>query len=313
MSLALVTSDHLLGSAGWLHASLVGARSRLAVADDRIRRSRVLCTNAALAIIQAAADSARRRTGPIASPSSSPSRAERPWPSRRGIPDRSRADRRLSVESRGPAAIALVERARRSSRRDRGPRYHRAMPVLRSRLDPAAAETRANHDALAALVADLRARQAAVAGRGAGGDERSIERHRERGKLPVRERIERLLDPGLGVPRAEPAGRDRPVRRRRAGRRDRHRHRPGRGDDLRRRRQRRHGQGRHLLPDDGQEAPPRPGDRAREPAAVHLPGRLGRRVPAAPGRGLPRPRPLRPDLLQPGPDVGRRRSRRSRW
>ena len=49
---------------------------------------------------------------------------------------------------------------------------------------------------MAALVADLRARQAIVAGRGAGGDERSIARHRERGKLPVRERIERLLDPG---------------------------------------------------------------------------------------------------------------------
>src|SRR6478672_9545753 len=70
------------------------------------------------------------------------------------------------------------------------------MPVLRSRLDPAAAETRANHDALTGLVADLRARQAQVAGRGAGGDERSIARHRERGKLPVRERIDRLLDPG---------------------------------------------------------------------------------------------------------------------
>ncbi len=69
------------------------------------------------------------------------------------------------------------------------------MPVLRSRLDPAAAETRANHDAMAALVDDLRERQAAVAGRGAGGDDRSIERHRERGKLPVRERIDRLLDP----------------------------------------------------------------------------------------------------------------------
>lgn len=70
------------------------------------------------------------------------------------------------------------------------------MPVLRSRLDPAAPETRANHDAMAALAADLRARQAAVAGRGAGGDDRSIARHRERGKLPVRERIERLIDPG---------------------------------------------------------------------------------------------------------------------
>ena len=69
---------------------------------------------------------------------------------------------------------------------------------------------------------------------------------------------------------------------------------------MRDRRQRRHGQGRHLLPDDRQEAPPRAGDRAREPAAVPLPGRLGRRLPAAAGRGLPRPRALRPDLLQPG-------------
>ena len=70
------------------------------------------------------------------------------------------------------------------------------MSVLRSRLDPASAETRANHDAMATLVADLRARQAALASGGAGGDERSITRHRERGKLPVRERIDRLLDPG---------------------------------------------------------------------------------------------------------------------
>ena len=70
------------------------------------------------------------------------------------------------------------------------------MPVLRSRLDPASPEARGNHDAMAALVADLRGRQAAVAERGAGGDDRSIARHRERGKLPVRERIDRLLDPG---------------------------------------------------------------------------------------------------------------------
>jgi acetyl-CoA carboxylase carboxyltransferase component len=74
--------------------------------------------------------------------------------------------------------------------------YHRPMAVLRSRLDLASGEARANHDAMAALVADLRARQSAVAERGAGGDDRSIARHRERGKLPVRERIDRLLDPG---------------------------------------------------------------------------------------------------------------------
>jgi 3-methylcrotonyl-CoA carboxylase beta subunit len=76
------------------------------------------------------------------------------------------------------------------------PTYHRAMPVLRSRLDPASPEARANHEAMAGLVAELRERQAAVAGRGAGGDDRSIARHRERGKLPVRERVDRLIDPG---------------------------------------------------------------------------------------------------------------------
>jgi acetyl-CoA carboxylase carboxyltransferase component len=43
------------------------------------------------------------------------------------------------------------------------------------------------------LVADLRARTAAVA---AGGGDRAVERHRSRGKLLARERIDRLLDPG---------------------------------------------------------------------------------------------------------------------
>ncbi len=70
------------------------------------------------------------------------------------------------------------------------------MAVLRSRLDPEAPETRANVEATTGLVDDLRRRQAGVSGRGAGGDDRSIARHRERGKLPVRERIDRLLDPG---------------------------------------------------------------------------------------------------------------------
>ena len=74
--------------------------------------------------------------------------------------------------------------------------YYRAMSVLHSRLDPEGADARANHDTMTTLVGNLRARQSAVAGRGAGGDDRSIARHRERGKLPVRERIDRLLDPG---------------------------------------------------------------------------------------------------------------------
>ena len=187
---------------------------------------------------------------------------------------------------------------------DRFPRrYPHPMPVLRSRLDPNAPETRANHDAMAALVDDLRARQAAVAGRGAGGDDRSIERHRERGKLPVRERIDRLIDPGTAFLELSPLAATGLYDDDAPGRRDRHRHRPDRGHDLRGRRQRRDGQGRHLLPDDRQEAPAGPGDRAREPAAVPLPRRQRRRVPPAPGRRLPGPRPLRPHLLQPGPDV----------
>ena len=49
---------------------------------------------------------------------------------------------------------------------------------------------------MTALVEELRAKTATVSERGAAGDDRSIARHRERGKLPVRERIEHLLDPG---------------------------------------------------------------------------------------------------------------------
>ena len=70
------------------------------------------------------------------------------------------------------------------------------MSVLRSTCDPRSTEARANAEAMRELVADLRERTHALAGRGAAGDERSVARHRERGKLPVRERIERLIDPG---------------------------------------------------------------------------------------------------------------------
>jgi acetyl-CoA carboxylase carboxyltransferase component len=68
--------------------------------------------------------------------------------------------------------------------------------VLQSRLDPASEESRVNVARMTALVSELRERTAAVSERGAGGDDKSISRHRERGKLPVRERIDLLLDPG---------------------------------------------------------------------------------------------------------------------
>ena len=70
------------------------------------------------------------------------------------------------------------------------------MAVLRSSLDPGSEAFRANADAMREMVDDLRERTRVLTERGAGGDDRSIARHRDRGKMPVRERIDRLIDPG---------------------------------------------------------------------------------------------------------------------
>jgi len=51
----------------------------------------------------------------------------------------------------------------------------------------------ANRDRMVALVADLRARLAQAR---VGGGEQYLQRHRDQGKLPVRDRIDGLLDPG---------------------------------------------------------------------------------------------------------------------
>jgi 3-methylcrotonyl-CoA carboxylase beta subunit len=83
-----------------------------------------------------------------------------------------------------------------------------AMTVLRTRLDPASAESLANQAAMDVLVADLRERQARVSADGAGGGSTAIEKHRARGKLPVRERIDRLLDPGSAFLELSPLAAD---------------------------------------------------------------------------------------------------------
>jgi len=70
------------------------------------------------------------------------------------------------------------------------------MAQLRTRANPNSDEWRANDGAMRAMVAELRTKTEALTRNGAGGDDRSVARHRERGKLPVRERIDRLLDPG---------------------------------------------------------------------------------------------------------------------
>ena len=66
------------------------------------------------------------------------------------------------------------------------------MAVLESHVDTTSAEFRDNAAHMGGLVAQLRERLAAAA---RGGGEEALRRHHEQGKLLVRERIERLLDP----------------------------------------------------------------------------------------------------------------------
>jgi len=65
--------------------------------------------------------------------------------------------------------------------------------VLTSQLDRDAAEFAHRAERMAELVAELRERSAQVA---RGGGEKATERHRSRGKLPARERVDRLVDSG---------------------------------------------------------------------------------------------------------------------
>src|SRR6266704_1654674 len=67
------------------------------------------------------------------------------------------------------------------------------MPVIESRLDPRDASFARNRAALAALVADLRTKVAAIE---QGGGDVARARHAGRGKLLPRERVRALLDPG---------------------------------------------------------------------------------------------------------------------
>jgi acetyl-CoA carboxylase carboxyltransferase component len=65
--------------------------------------------------------------------------------------------------------------------------------ILETRADRSSADFAANRARMEALVAELRERSARAA---AGGGNEAIERHRSRGKLLARERIDRLLDQG---------------------------------------------------------------------------------------------------------------------
>jgi acetyl-CoA carboxylase carboxyltransferase component len=70
------------------------------------------------------------------------------------------------------------------------------MTRLTSGIDPTSPTAQANAEAMRRQVLELRDRTRELVDRGAAGSERSIERHRSRGKMPVRERVHRLIDPG---------------------------------------------------------------------------------------------------------------------
>lgn len=66
------------------------------------------------------------------------------------------------------------------------------MTTIRSTVDPKSGDFAVNRDAMLAKLAEIEAEHAKAV---AGGGDKYVERHRKRGKLMVRERIELLLDP----------------------------------------------------------------------------------------------------------------------
>ena len=179
-------------------------------------------------------------------------------------------------------------------------------PVLRSKLDTRSDDYRSNLDAMQALWDRSRSSWRAVPSIGG---QRYVDRHRARGKMLVRERVEALVDPRHAAARAEPAGgvgeRDPDRRRRRCNaigvvegvecRDQRHRHDvPRRLDE----------------PDDRStraSASTRSSARNRLPWIT--PQRVGRRRPAAPGRHL---HAGWRRLQEPDPALASSASRRSR-
>ena len=189
--------------------------------------------------------------------------------------------------------------------------HHPPMTALRSKLDPRSDEFRANAQLMRELVADLRAKTRDVA-RGGSEEARAAAPRRAASscratastRWSIRARRILELSPlaaygmyGGDVPAASIITC--------IGARL--------GTRVRDRRQRRDGQGRHVLPDDGEEAPARAGDRAREPPALHLSRRFRRRVPARAGRRVSRTATTSAASSTTRRRCRRRTSRRSRW
>ena len=85
----------------------------------------------------------------------------------------------MTTSTDGAAAAAFLEGA--------------PVPVLATEFDRASSDFATNRDSMRALVEGV---QAALATVQAGGGKAQVERHRSRGKLTARERIDRLTDTG---------------------------------------------------------------------------------------------------------------------
>ena len=134
------------------------------------------------------------------------------------------------------------------------------MTAIVSTVDTASREFRTNETAMRDLIEELQQRRTKAA---EGGPSRARERHLSRGKLLPRDRVMTLIDPGAPFLELSPLAADgmygEPI------------HAAGIITGIGRIAgrecvvvQRLHDQGRHLLSADGEEAPARPGDRARE-------------------------------------------------
>ena len=185
-------------------------------------------------------------------------------------------------------------------------RNHRAGASPREPGEPPRTPMTANREAMLAKLAELDAEHAKAV---AGGGEKSVERHRPRGKLLARERIELLLDPDSPFLELSPLaawGSDFTV-----GAQRRHRDRRRRGRRVRDHRQRPDRPGRREQPVDGEEDLPR---RTTSPRQNRLPVIT---LVESGGADLPTPEgdlhPRRAALPRPDPAVGARASRRSRW
>ena len=145
------------------------------------------------------------------------------------------------------------------------------MERLPNGVDAGSADFARRREANASLVEELTSKLDAVR---ESGDQPHILRHRDRGKMLPRERIAEVCDPGLALPRDVPARSGGALRRQGQVRWHSDRDRGGPRQGVRLRGQRRHREGRVLLPHDRQEAHQGAGDSRGEQPPVHLPRRL---------------------------------------